>query len=112
MGQDQDRDIHLVELKLCPDTNPPPITLEIAATQHAHNITRLKTLSSRNPNRNNKVTLDIILIGVAGTNYNDYTIKPLGASGGGGGRWARRGGYKEKESSGVSGHGQQPARYS
>eukprot|EP00983_Pelagomonas_calceolata_P068617 1149997-Pelagomonas_calceolata.AAC.2 len=60
----QDRDIHLVELKFCPDTNP-CITLETAATQHAHTITRLKTRSSRNPNRNNKVTLHIILIGVA-----------------------------------------------
>eukprot|EP00983_Pelagomonas_calceolata_P131446 1161776-Pelagomonas_calceolata.AAC.14 len=52
----QDRDFHLVELKLCPDTNP-FITLERAVTQHSHAITRLKTRSSRNPNRNNKVTL-------------------------------------------------------
>eukprot|EP00983_Pelagomonas_calceolata_P021719 680625-Pelagomonas_calceolata.AAC.1 len=49
----QDRDIHLVELKFCPDTNP-SITLERAVTQHAHTIVRLKTRSSRNPNRNNK----------------------------------------------------------
>eukprot|EP00983_Pelagomonas_calceolata_P027233 855762-Pelagomonas_calceolata.AAC.1 len=40
-------------------------------------ITRLKTRSLRNPNRNNDVTLHIILVGVAGTIYNDYTIKPL-----------------------------------
>eukprot|EP00983_Pelagomonas_calceolata_P037538 1136379-Pelagomonas_calceolata.AAC.1 len=40
-------------------------------------VTRLKTRSSRNPNRNNKVTLHIILIDVAGTIYNEYTIKPL-----------------------------------
>eukprot|EP00983_Pelagomonas_calceolata_P022187 697634-Pelagomonas_calceolata.AAC.1 len=33
--------------------------------------------SSRNPNKNNKVTLHIILAGVAGTNYNDYSVKPL-----------------------------------
>jgi hypothetical protein len=72
----QDRDIHLVELKFCPDTNP-FITLERAVTQHSHTITRLKTRSSRNPNRNNKVTLHIILIGVAGTIYNEYTITPL-----------------------------------
>eukprot|EP00983_Pelagomonas_calceolata_P061769 1146976-Pelagomonas_calceolata.AAC.2 len=42
---------------------------------------RLCCSSSRNPNMNNKVTLHIILIGVAGTIYNEYTIKPLGASG-------------------------------
>jgi len=36
-----------------------------------------KTRSSRNPNRNNKVTLHIILIGVGGTIYNEYTITPL-----------------------------------
>eukprot|EP00983_Pelagomonas_calceolata_P118273 1160491-Pelagomonas_calceolata.AAC.4 len=76
----QDRDIHLVELKLCPGTNP-SITLETAATQHAHTITRLKTRSSRKPKRNNKVTLHIILIGVAGTIYNEYMIKPLVSSG-------------------------------
>mgnify|MGYP006296909187 CR=1 FL=1 len=72
----QDRDIHLVEHKFCPDTNP-GITLERAQTQHSHIITRLKTRSLRNPNRNNKVTLHIILIGVGGTIYNDYTITPL-----------------------------------
>eukprot|EP00983_Pelagomonas_calceolata_P044870 1139477-Pelagomonas_calceolata.AAC.11 len=37
----------------------------------------LFTCSSRNPNRNNKVTLHTILVGVAGIIYNDYTIKPL-----------------------------------
>eukprot|EP00983_Pelagomonas_calceolata_P124267 1161089-Pelagomonas_calceolata.AAC.1 len=67
---------HLVEFKFCPDTNPSP-TLEAATAQHANTITRLKTRSLRNPNRNNKVTLHIILVGVAGTIYNDYTIKPL-----------------------------------
>jgi len=72
----QDRGIQLVELKFCPDTNP-YITSETAATQHAHTLTRLKTRSSRNRNRNNKVTQHIILIGVAGTIYNEYTIKPL-----------------------------------
>eukprot|EP00983_Pelagomonas_calceolata_P031245 980828-Pelagomonas_calceolata.AAC.3 len=65
----QDRDIHHVELKFCPDTDP-YITFERAATQHSHTITRLKTHSSRNPNRNNKMTLHIILIGVAGTIHN------------------------------------------
>eukprot|EP00983_Pelagomonas_calceolata_P100447 1158568-Pelagomonas_calceolata.AAC.2 len=33
--------------------------------------------SSRNPNRNNKVALHTTLVGVAGTVYNDYTIRPL-----------------------------------
>ncbi|KAF5841072.1 hypothetical protein DUNSADRAFT_14471 [Dunaliella salina] len=53
------------------------ITLERAQTQHSHIINRLKTRSLRNPNRNNKMTLHIILIGVGGTIYNDYTITPL-----------------------------------
>eukprot|EP00983_Pelagomonas_calceolata_P050786 1142137-Pelagomonas_calceolata.AAC.1 len=70
----QDRDIHLVQLKFCPNTNP-FITLETTTAQHAHTITRLKSCSSRNPSRDNKVTLYIILIGVAGTIYNEYTIK-------------------------------------
>eukprot|EP00983_Pelagomonas_calceolata_P025224 792525-Pelagomonas_calceolata.AAC.1 len=61
----QDRDISLVELKFCPDTNP-FIIYEWAAVHHSHTITILKTRSSRNPNRNNKVTLHIIFIGVAG----------------------------------------------
>eukprot|EP00983_Pelagomonas_calceolata_P008913 289500-Pelagomonas_calceolata.AAC.1 len=72
----QDRDIHLVGLKFCTDTNP-FITFKRAATRHSHTITRLRTRSSRNPNRNNKVTLHIILFRVAGTIYNEYTITPL-----------------------------------
>eukprot|EP00983_Pelagomonas_calceolata_P102379 1158799-Pelagomonas_calceolata.AAC.2 len=55
----QDRDIHLVELKFCADTNP-FIAFGRAATQHSHTRTRIKTRSSRN----DKVTLHIILIGV------------------------------------------------
>eukprot|EP00983_Pelagomonas_calceolata_P079568 1154746-Pelagomonas_calceolata.AAC.8 len=43
----QDREIHLVETKFCPDTNS-FITLETATAQHAHTITRLKSHSSRN----------------------------------------------------------------
>eukprot|EP00983_Pelagomonas_calceolata_P029665 929136-Pelagomonas_calceolata.AAC.1 len=58
-----DRDIHLVELKFCPDTNLLP-SLRTAADQHAGTISRLCTRSLRNPNRNNKVTLHTIL-GVA-----------------------------------------------
>eukprot|EP00983_Pelagomonas_calceolata_P088291 1157171-Pelagomonas_calceolata.AAC.3 len=72
----QDREIHLVEFEFCPDTNP-FATLEAATAQHANAITRLKTRSLRNPNRNNKVTLHVILGGVAGTTYNDYTNKPV-----------------------------------
>eukprot|EP00983_Pelagomonas_calceolata_P134622 1162077-Pelagomonas_calceolata.AAC.1 len=49
----QDRDIHLVGFKFCPDTKPFP-TLEAATAQHASTITRLKSSSSRNPDRNNK----------------------------------------------------------
>eukprot|EP00983_Pelagomonas_calceolata_P119073 1160566-Pelagomonas_calceolata.AAC.5 len=60
----QDRDIHLVELKYCPDTNPLP-SLQKAVDQHAGSISRLRTRSLRNPNRNNKVTLHTILLGVA-----------------------------------------------
>eukprot|EP00983_Pelagomonas_calceolata_P129530 1161615-Pelagomonas_calceolata.AAC.1 len=54
----QDRDTHLVELKFCPDTNP-SVTWETATAQHSHTLIRLKTRSSRNPNRNNKVALHI-----------------------------------------------------
>eukprot|EP00983_Pelagomonas_calceolata_P127044 1161362-Pelagomonas_calceolata.AAC.1 len=68
--------IHLVEFKFCPDPNPFP-TLEAATAQHTNTTIRLKIRSLRNPNRKNKVTLHIILVGVAGTIYNDYTIKPL-----------------------------------
>eukprot|EP00983_Pelagomonas_calceolata_P018718 587152-Pelagomonas_calceolata.AAC.1 len=59
-----DRDIHLVELKFCPNTNPLP-SLRTAADQHAGTISRLRTRSLRNPNRDNKVTLHTILLGVA-----------------------------------------------
>eukprot|EP00983_Pelagomonas_calceolata_P046517 1140225-Pelagomonas_calceolata.AAC.3 len=47
------RDIHLVKLKYCPDTNPLP-SLQKSADQHASTISRLRTQSLRNPNRNNK----------------------------------------------------------
>jgi hypothetical protein len=72
----QDRDIHLIELKYCPDTDPSN-SLQKAAEQHADTICRLRTRSLRNPERNNRVTLHIILLGVAGTIYNEYTISPL-----------------------------------
>eukprot|EP00983_Pelagomonas_calceolata_P052770 1143005-Pelagomonas_calceolata.AAC.1 len=48
-----DRDIHLVELKYCPDTNPLP-SLQAAADQHAGAISRLCTRSLRNPKRKEK----------------------------------------------------------
>eukprot|EP00983_Pelagomonas_calceolata_P027962 876760-Pelagomonas_calceolata.AAC.1 len=60
-----------------PDNTNPFIASETATAQHAHSITRLKYRSSRNPNRNNKVTLHIFLIGVSGTIFNENTIKPL-----------------------------------
>eukprot|EP00983_Pelagomonas_calceolata_P104918 1159077-Pelagomonas_calceolata.AAC.4 len=72
----QDRVNHLVELKFCPDTKPCPI-LKVTTAQHANTLTRFKTRSLSNPNRNNRMALHIILIGVAGTIYNDYTIKLL-----------------------------------
>eukprot|EP00983_Pelagomonas_calceolata_P052041 1142670-Pelagomonas_calceolata.AAC.1 len=102
----QDRDIHLVGFKFCPDTNPLS-TLEAATAQHANALTRLKTRSSRNPNRNNKVTLHIILVGVAGTIYKDYTIQPLIDLGDFWGRvcWAHGGGEQEKKSPGDQEHG-------
>eukprot|EP00983_Pelagomonas_calceolata_P071988 1151480-Pelagomonas_calceolata.AAC.1 len=59
-----------------PDTYPFP-ALGAATAQHASTQTRLETRSSRKPNRNNNVTLHIIFVGVAGTIYNDYTIKTL-----------------------------------
>eukprot|EP00967_Tisochrysis_lutea_P097947 scaffold144124_cov19-Tisochrysis_lutea.AAC.1 len=67
----QDGNIHLVGFKFCPDTNPFS-TLEAATAQRASIITRLKTCCLRNQNKNNKVTLHIILVGVAGTIYNYY----------------------------------------
>eukprot|EP00983_Pelagomonas_calceolata_P093644 1157797-Pelagomonas_calceolata.AAC.11 len=72
----QDRDIHLVEYKFCPDTNPFP-ALEAASAQHVSTSTMLKNHSSRNPNRNDMVTLHIILVGMACTTYNDYAFTSL-----------------------------------
>eukprot|EP00983_Pelagomonas_calceolata_P124453 1161108-Pelagomonas_calceolata.AAC.1 len=88
----QDRDIHLVEFKFCPDTNPFP-TLEAATAQHTNTKTRLKTRSLRNPNRNNIVTLYIILVGVAGTTPSNL-LSTWGTSRGGGvlGAWQWRAG--------------------
>eukprot|EP00983_Pelagomonas_calceolata_P070287 1150727-Pelagomonas_calceolata.AAC.1 len=80
----QDREIHLAlnaaAFKFCPDTNPFPI-LVAATSQYASTLTRLKTRSSRYPNRNNRVSLQIIFVGVAATVNKNYTIKPLISSG-------------------------------
>lgn len=72
----RDRDIRLIELKFCSDTNPEQ-TLLTAQNQHKHTIENLCTKILRGSHRNNRVTLHTILIGVAGTIYNPYTIAPL-----------------------------------
>jgi hypothetical protein len=72
----KDRDIHPVEFKFCSDINPQQ-TLEKAHNQHQPLIQRLRTRSLRGISRNNQVTLHVILIGVGGTIYNQYTITPL-----------------------------------
>eukprot|EP00983_Pelagomonas_calceolata_P079428 1154661-Pelagomonas_calceolata.AAC.3 len=71
----RDRGIHLANFKFCPDDNPFP-TLCAATAEYAGTKTAFKTRSSRYPNRDNSVTLQITLVGVAGTIYNenaDYT---------------------------------------
>jgi len=72
----KDRDIHLVEFKFCSDINPQQ-TLEKAHNQLQALIQRLRTRSLRGISRNNKVTLHVILLGVGGTIYNQYTITPV-----------------------------------
>ena len=72
----RDRDIHLMELKFCSDTKPEE-TLAVAQDQHKHTIQSLRTRPLRGAHRNNRVSLHTILIGVAGTYYNNYTINPL-----------------------------------
>eukprot|EP00983_Pelagomonas_calceolata_P026141 821388-Pelagomonas_calceolata.AAC.1 len=61
-----DRDIHLVELKFCLTLTPYPAYKQLLTSMlAAGTISRLRTRSLRNPNRNNKVTLYTILLGVA-----------------------------------------------
>eukprot|EP00983_Pelagomonas_calceolata_P022035 691715-Pelagomonas_calceolata.AAC.1 len=72
----RDRDIRLIELKFCSDTNPEQ-TLFTAQNQHKHTIENLRTRTLRGSHRNNRFPLHIILIGVAGTIHNPYTIAPL-----------------------------------
>eukprot|EP00983_Pelagomonas_calceolata_P008106 263281-Pelagomonas_calceolata.AAC.1 len=50
--------------------NPGPLpSLQKAAEQRASTISRIRTRCFRNPNRNNKVTLQTILLGVAIRDY-------------------------------------------
>ena len=72
----KDRDIHLLEFKFCSDINPQQ-SLEKAHNQHQPLVQRLRTRSLRGISRNNQVTLHVILLGVGGTIYNQYTITPL-----------------------------------
>eukprot|EP00967_Tisochrysis_lutea_P068841 scaffold90306_cov16-Tisochrysis_lutea.AAC.1 len=60
-----DKEINLVRLKYCPETNPSP-SLQKAAARHAVACSRLRTHSLINPNRDNKVTMRTILLIVAG----------------------------------------------
>jgi len=69
----RDRDMHIVEFKFCSDINSQQ-TLEKAHNQHQPLIQRLQTRSLRGISRNNKVTLHVIILGVGGTIYNQYTI--------------------------------------
>ena len=69
-------DIHLVEFKFCSDIKPRQI-LDKAHSQNIPLIQRLRTRSLRGIFRNNKVTLHVILLGVGGTIYNQYTITSL-----------------------------------
>eukprot|EP00983_Pelagomonas_calceolata_P022233 699136-Pelagomonas_calceolata.AAC.1 len=48
-----DKEINLVRLKYCPETNPSP-SLQKAAARHAVACSRLRTHSLINPNRDNK----------------------------------------------------------
>ena len=60
----------------CSDIYPQQ-TLEKAHNQHQPLIQHLRTRSLRGISRNNQVTLHVILLGVGGTIYNQYTITPL-----------------------------------
>jgi ribonuclease HI len=63
--------IHIVEFKNCRDSDPTPV-FNAALQQHED----LKNvLKERHPNA--IVDIDVILIGMAGTIYTDYTIAPL-----------------------------------
>eukprot|EP00983_Pelagomonas_calceolata_P004776 156222-Pelagomonas_calceolata.AAC.1 len=72
----RDRDIYIIELKFCSNTKPEH-TLLTAQNQHKNTIENLCTKTLQGSHRNNRVTLHTILIVVAGTIYNPYTIDPL-----------------------------------
>jgi len=55
----------------------PATDIKKSSQQHQPLVQRLRTRSLRGISRNNKVTLHVILLGVGGTIYNQYTITPL-----------------------------------
>ena len=61
---------HLIEIKFCEDTRPDP-QLQKAKAQHSVLIGNLNGQGHR------EVKLHVILVGVMGTIYKDYTDKPL-----------------------------------
>jgi len=63
--------IYIVEFKNCRDSDPTPV-FQVALSQH-DNLKR--HLEQRHPEA--IVEIDVILIGMAGTIYEDYTISPL-----------------------------------
>eukprot|EP00983_Pelagomonas_calceolata_P117574 1160428-Pelagomonas_calceolata.AAC.10 len=80
-----------------------------ATVQHTNTATRLKTRSSRNPNRKNKA----LPIMTTPPNLSSTWRKARTSFSGDfweGGCWARGGGEREKESLSVQEHGGQPFR--
>ena len=63
-------EVHLIEFKFCEDTRPDP-QLQKAKAQHSVLIANLNRQGCR------EVELHLILVGVKGTIYKDYTDKPL-----------------------------------
>jgi hypothetical protein len=63
-------EVHLIEFKFCEDTRPDS-QLQKAKAQHSVLIANLNRQGYR------EVKLHVILVGVMGTIYKDYTDKPL-----------------------------------
>ena len=63
-------EVHLIEFKFCEDTSPDP-QLQRAKAQHSVLIANLNRQGYR------EIKLHVILVGVMGTIYKDYTDKPL-----------------------------------
>jgi hypothetical protein len=63
-------EVHLIEFKLYEDTRPDP-QLQKAKAQHSMLMANLNRQGYR------EVELHVILVGVMGTIYKDYTDKPL-----------------------------------